>query len=470
MLHKLKELYVNDKESKIAFTCYNRILAQNMTKRIPDFFDFMKVEEQIKWDERMWVIRSWGSGSDKNSGVYSYICSYYNLTFQPYSNVCSFDKVCKDAIKELQDIIKQSQEDFNHCFDYMLIDESQDFPESFFDLCDLVTAKKLYIAGDIFQDIYDRNIGQAVSADFLLNKCYRTDPRTLMFAHAVEMGLYEKPVIRWLYDEEWNACGYKLERKNNRVILYREPLRRFEDLEDYNISNIELITFDDNSCEDSIMKIIDKIKYENDTVEPEDIAIVFLENSNGNYKMADKLEIFIKIQYDWDVVKGYETKSKDDESLFISNRNNIKGLEFPFVICVVRGPIEDDLDIRNSIYMMLTRSFITSYFLIHESSSDLIETFNRAIEDIRTNGAMNLREPSDEEINVQNRILTEKSKEHKKSQREIIDEILDGYHNIQKKHRTKIYRLVYLLLENSTDIDSIRDVIEKNIDSICGGE
>lgn len=44
----------------------------------------------------------------------------------------------------------------------------------------------------------------------MLDKCYRTDPRTLMFAHSIGMGLFEEPPLNWLRDEEWKACGYKV--------------------------------------------------------------------------------------------------------------------------------------------------------------------------------------------------------------------------------------------------------------------
>ncbi|MEZ7820777.1 MAG: DNA helicase, partial [Patescibacteria group bacterium] len=52
LLHKLKDLYVNDSSSLIFFTCHNKILADNLKKRIPAFFNFMKVEQQIEWEKR----------------------------------------------------------------------------------------------------------------------------------------------------------------------------------------------------------------------------------------------------------------------------------------------------------------------------------------------------------------------------------------------------------------------------------
>ena len=180
-----------------------------MKKRIPDFFNFMKVEQQIKWNERLWCIHAWGSMGAKDSGTYRYICGFYNVPFQPYSRIMSFERACTMALNEIRNI---PSEDFTHAFDYMFIDESQDFPDSFFDLCELITKHTIYIAGDIFQSIFDSKIIDRIDPTFLLSKCYRTDPRTLMFAHALGMGLFETPKLRWLQDREWNACGYLFEK------------------------------------------------------------------------------------------------------------------------------------------------------------------------------------------------------------------------------------------------------------------
>ena len=64
LLHKIKELYLGKENIKIAFTCHNKILAKNLRERIPEFFDFMKVDEQIKWNEKLWVMSGWGSGNN----------------------------------------------------------------------------------------------------------------------------------------------------------------------------------------------------------------------------------------------------------------------------------------------------------------------------------------------------------------------------------------------------------------------
>ena len=437
LLHNLKDLYVKNKTAKIVFTCYNKVLAKSMEIRIPDFFNFMKVDEQIKWNERLWVMASWGSRGQRNTGVYSYICSNYNLEFHSYSREWQFDAVCKHAVQKLREI-----QDFEPCFDYMLIDESQDFPQSFFELCELVTKYIVYLAGDIFQDIYDRTINQSVHSDFLLNKCYRTDPKTLMFAHAVGMGLYEKPVIRWLDDEEWVSCGYKIDRDKSNFILSRMPLRRFEDLDMSNINNIEVISSDDDNMEGAIIDIIDSIRSNHPTVHPGDIAVVFLEeNFNPNYALADSLAMTIEKKYSWKAVKGYETKDSTGDAVFISNRNNIKGLEFPFVICLVRGFIRRDVFSRNAIYMMLTRSFITSYFLINnniESNAKFIDIYKAAAKAISDSGIMCLREPSEEEKARQNEKVSIEVTKKQRPIKEVIEEVLDAYPGLKGVNKQQI--------------------------------
>lgn len=421
LLHKLKDLYVQSKETKIVFTCFNKILAQSMKKRVPEFFDFMRVEEQIQWEKRLWVMSSWGSRGEANSGIYSYVCVNYNLQFHAFSFYWDFDAVCKEALEQLNKI-----ENFEACFDYILVDESQDFPQSFFDLCEKVAVHAVYLAGDIFQDIYDRNVNQAVRPDYLLNKCYRTDPKTLMFAHAVGMGLYEDPVIRWLDDEEWISCGYQINRSNNRFELSRVPLRRFEDVDMSNVHSIEVLGSEWKDIANNVFSIIDSIRMKHKTVCARDIAIVFMGGNNcSNYELADYIAFYITEKYKWKAVKGYETKDSTSDAVFISNRNNIKGLEFPFVICIVSGRITDDVFLRNTIYMMLTRSFITSYFLVNKINSDFIETYTKAAENISKNGIMSLREPSNAEKEKQNQKVSIAVAKKSRTIKEIIEETIN---------------------------------------------
>ena len=83
-----------------------------------------------------------GSTLNPFSGAYRYICEKYDLNFYTFSRENTFDKVCKVAIKELKDKIEG---DDQKIFDYVFVDESQDFPKSFIELINLVTKNKFIL-------------------------------------------------------------------------------------------------------------------------------------------------------------------------------------------------------------------------------------------------------------------------------------------------------------------------------------
>lgn len=461
LLHKLKELYVEDKTSKLIFTCHNKILADNLRNRIPEFFDFMKVEEQIKWFERLWCVNAWGSQSNKHSGAYSYICDFYNIPFLRYSPSNNFEAVCKQAIEHLKNI---DMDQHGFAFDYMLIDESQDFPQSFFELCEKVTAKNIYVAGDIFQSIFDSNIISEIEPDYLLSKCYRTDPKTLMFAHALGMGLFETPKLRWLEDKEWKACGYVINKSDNEDLysLSREPLRRFEDLESENYSSIEIVKTSKDLGEDAELKIIDiirEIRQDNPTVLADDIGIIFIDNSKNTYASADRLEISIPREFGWEVNKAYESKEKIPDTLFVSNRNNVKGLEFPFVICVTKK-LQPSRSYRNALYMMLTRSFLKSYLLLsQDSNAELIGSIESGLNTIKSNGHLEVVAPSREE---QDRIKTTiKYDDDNISFYDFVHGIFDEL-DVMPIFRKPLYTIVQSIAKDNFDYDKVMEIAEFN--------
>lgn len=402
LLHKLKDIYTTNESSKICFTCHNKILANNLRKRIPSFFNFMKVEQQIEWNERLWCIHAWGSYNDINSGTYRYICDFYDIPFLNYSNAPSFSKACEIALEQIKN------NHLNHekfAFDYMMIDESQDFDDGFFNLCERVTRKNLYIAGDIFQSIFgSQAISVSKEVDYLLNQCYRTDPRTLMFSHGLGMGLFEEQKLQWPSDDQWQNYGYMVEKeqKEDGKILYtlsRNPIRRFEDIQinstSVNIKNIA--TLSEKEIAKEIVDAILYLKEKNPTIKPGDIAIIFIEkNRNYNNRMSAIIRNELEIKsINWPINLAFETQ-KNDDSLCITNHNNVKGLEFPFVICVSPHNLTKDLKVRNSLYMAMTRSFIQSTLFINVSNSRLFDEYVNCLRSINTNGKIHVVEPSDE--------------------------------------------------------------------------
>jgi superfamily I DNA and RNA helicase len=455
LLHKLKDLYTSSSSPKIFFTCHNRILADNLRKRIPSFFNFMKVEQQIEWEKRLWCTNAWGSSSFPNSGAYRYICAFYQIPFYTYSNQMSFSKACRMAIDDIK--AKYSSYEMKFAFTYMFIDESQDFDENFFELCELVTEVNLYVAGDIFQSIFDESITSTIEPDFLLGKCYRTDPKTLMFAHALGMGLFEETKLRWLEEKEWKDCGYNVSVENSKYHLSREPLRRFEDLDD-NFESIRIVEIT-KSFSETIIQIMQEIIHENSTVQPDDIGIILLDQDNSIYELADILEIKIRQNFKWEVNKAYESKEKLTNSVLISNRNNVKGLEFPFVICVTKR-IKDSPSYRNSIYTMLTRSFIKSFLLIQPKSlSGLSDGMKDGLSEIITKRQMTIQEPSEEE---KERIRTRFKYSLKKlSHYDLMIEIFKKL-KVGKKYQDKLLQATQQMDMIESDEETLTEFIKDN--------
>ena len=269
-----------------------------------------------------------------------------------------------------------------------------------------------------FQDIFGMTKNnEKIQVDVALNKCYRTDPRAFMFAQSIWMWLFEKEKINWLDDNEWETAWYLINRNkdnNRQICLSRESVRRFEDLEDENIASMNIeITWKEPI--DDIIKIIEKIKKENPTVKPDDIGIVIF--WNRIYDIWPKLEFDILEKLNFKVNKWYETKEKVENTIFITNQNNAKWLEFPFVICLVSS-IEDNVSFRNSLYTMLTRSLIQSYLLVEKC--DKVELYKEWLKIINEKKCIKTIEPTEEEKKEINRNRARFKKKQNESYKEFL--------------------------------------------------
>lgn len=452
LLHKMKEIYSRYNDAKIAFTCYNKILASSMRQRIPEFFDFMRVERQIEWDKKLFCFHSWGSGSEPNSGMYRYICHFYNIPFGSL-RAGSFDYLCKKAISD----IKQKEAESNKAFDYIFIDESQDFDESFVELCELVTSKKVFVAGDVFQNIF-RPIDDGVKkADMVLKKCYRTDPTNLMFAHSLGMGLFEQPVLRWLKPDEWDACGYSYQDEGDRAILSRDPLRRFEDIPADFKSTYFHPGPDAAQIPNMVLQLVKDIIKRHPTAGQGDFAVIFLDKDGYIYDAISLLKAMISQAFDWNINVSFETKETHPDKFFISNVNNAKGLEFPFVICVSlylnRNP-----SVRNALYTMMARSFLESHLITTNSAQATTTTSIRnGLDSLYALGHLDVRIPSDDEISQQKDTLI---LEAQTSVEDIVRRFCEGKKGSTKKMELLVARINSMIQNNDYDEEYIIKLAE----------
>jgi len=430
LLHKLKEIYLKEDEVKIYFTCHNIALSNTLKERIPSFFNFMKVEKQIEWNSKLWVSHAWGSRNFPNSGFYSYLCHFYKVPFLKWSAVNNYEKIYSLVLNHVNSL---DDDEFEYALDYILIDERQDFPDVFFKLCEKIARKKVYIAGDIFQDIFENTGNTELGVDIVLNRCYRTDPRTLMFAHAIGLGLFDKDKLNWFSDEYWGSIGYKIERLPDREIhFFREPIRRFENL---NTDEYESVVFHNTTYPKDVINILKQLKAQHTNLKPDDVAIIIMEeNRKNNYDYIDYLNVQIGNELGWTINRAYENKRKIENTLYISNTNNIKGLEFPFVLCL-SGVIQNTYKYKNILYTMLTRSFIQSYLLVTNMNG--LENNLEGLKIINKHRYIKTLEPTDtEKKEIENKVLNFNQNKNI-SYDDFINEIFDEL-KIDKPIRAKL--------------------------------
>ena len=215
-----------------------------------------------------------------------------------------------------------------------------------------------------------------------------------MFAQALGMGLFEKEKLWWLDKEQWEQCGYNVHVDGDQYTLTREPLRRFEDV-DPDFESLKIIGVD--NLKNGIVKLIWKIFDEFPTATSDDIAIIFLDTDKYIYQYALDIERAIALRLGKECNIAYESKRTEKGKILISNRNNIKGLEYPFVICITLEILKDK-SYRNTMYTMLTRSFIRSYLVLPKGNNGFTENMWKGGQVIMKEKKIVVTAPSDKEI------------------------------------------------------------------------
>lgn len=208
--------------------------------------------------------------------------------------------------------------------------------------------------------------------------------------------------------------------------------------------------------------IIKDLIKENPTISVNDIGIILLDDKDYIYDLMTDIGDAIKQQLKWNVNVAYLSKEKVKNALFISNRNNVKGLEFPFVICVTKQ-ITSSSKYRSALYTMLTRSFLRSYLLLQRSDNEGVrKEILAGYSEIKEYKRMTISVPNKDEIkNIKARIRFEGNA---KSLAEILKEIFEEKH-LTSQQQTIIKDMLIDKVK-TTDKDELTTVIENLINII----
>lgn len=210
--------HLRQPESMIAFTFYTKSLYQHIQRLIARFYKQFD-DREPDWS-RIRILHGWGGTT--NEGIYYNACkangvSPINLSQARAMGGDPFDVACRQLLDGAP---------IRPAYDYVFVDEGQDFPSSFMQLClRLSVDRKVVFAYDDLQTIFQPStpdIGAVIgkdqsgnqlaelSEDTILYKCYRNPREVLVCAHAVGFGIYGTIVQMLENRPQWEDIGYKV--------------------------------------------------------------------------------------------------------------------------------------------------------------------------------------------------------------------------------------------------------------------
>lgn len=246
---KAANIHILNPNKKILFTFNTQSLYNQAMELISKTYRDLTGTDP-DWD-LLHVRHGWGGRN--RPGVYSDLCARQGVTPLDLRMARSIDRL-KDPFQVCCEQALQRQ--ISPEYDFILIDEAQDFPKEFFRvLFKLSTSPehRIYWAYDELQSLTSLEIPKPedlfgfdehgkplvslggedypgpIEKDFVLHRSYRCPQTVLMLAHAIGLGIHSPTgPVQMLEDQGyWEAVGYKVEsgklQKGKHVVIFRPP-------------------------------------------------------------------------------------------------------------------------------------------------------------------------------------------------------------------------------------------------------
>lgn len=429
MLKKLAFLHYNNPDLNLALVFYTISLKNTLIKQFEAFY-----REYDRYGEpdmsKINIIHAWG-GSTR--GFYSELCDKTDFQRKTYSEAVElsnkkidpFEFVCKELNQHLKNI------NYIGLYDYVFVDEAQDFGINFFHLClnslrnsveGILNTKKtgfLIYAYDELQSLKDEVTiptkleifgREEECKDINLKISYRTTIEVLTTAHALGLGIYrntkpgEHPLVNYVDETNFLDMGYKNQygdfRKGTAVSLFREE-------EKSGIILSEPVEFKNareqyEYLSDMIISLIDS-----QDVLPSDIMVIDLDERD----LQKNHNIFSEIFYDKTLNdkklnkdirvrlmdKNTPNRTNNENEFIFTSIYRAKGNEANLVMIINCNSVplssRNSLN-RNKIFTAMTRSKWKVYLL-----GQNMEEFKSEIEKVRNNDyKLDYISPTEEEL------------------------------------------------------------------------
>lgn len=296
-------LHLREPQARILYTFYTKSLYQHVRRLITRFYRQYN-DQDPDWD-KIQIRHGWGTNSLE--GVYGQACEYHNIMKLSFGEArlrnmgAPFDFVCRDFMAKVPNPEK--------LYDYVLIDEGQDFPTSFIRMClGLVVGNRILFAYDDLQTIFQNHAPTAAEIfgtnddntpridftdDTVLPKCYRNPREILVVAHALGFGIYGMAISQMIESEEfWTEIGYEIEegplKEGIDVSILRPEKNSLRSIsERYNKNDIVRYRVNDE-FKNEIIEVCDCINddIKNQNLNPEDIMVLTADDKNATIYLS----------------------------------------------------------------------------------------------------------------------------------------------------------------------------------------
>lgn len=418
-------------EARIGFTFYTKSLYQHVQRLITRFY--RQFDDQDPNWEKLIILHAWGGRT--NPGVYYNACvdhgrpalTYKDAALRPSKS--AFDAACMDLL---------SQIDIRTYYDYMFIDEAQDFPASFVRLsAQLTKSNRVVFAYDQLQTIFQTETPTVaeifgtdeegkplidLEEDVVLHRCYRNPREILVCAHALGFGIYGPKIVQMLENKEhWEDLGYRVlqgEFRQGEEIVIERPKENSPNTisSTYSIDEIVSASTYSNGDEE-VAAVAERIAtlIRNEGLRPDDILVVAADDRYARTyfsiltnKLLRRRILVNNLQLDSYSLQDFVEENR----VTLSTVHKAKGNEsyYVFVLGIDALYRAQGVRTRNMIFTAMTRA---KAWLAISGVGPSAEAFKRELEIAKKEfPKLKFRYPSAEELQIMRRDITA-SIEHK---------------------------------------------------------
>lgn len=293
-------LHLANPDATILYTFYTKSLYQQIRRLITRFYRQFD-DRDPNWS-KVRVMHGWGGYNDE--GVLFNAFMAHGLPPINFGEAAKRDK--ENPFLFACNFLKKNAK-ITPLYDYILIDEGQDFPAEFFQIClELTRENRLVFAFDELQNIFrattptmEEILGDRKGAalpeaeDTILYKCYRNPREIIVCAHALGFGIYSDHIVQMLEkSEQWADVGYHVIKgdfvEGSQTIIERPRENSLTSLSDEQTPEELVQSYVAASFDEEVAKVTEGILRDiSEGLRPDDILVTIVDDRNaGAYSDA----------------------------------------------------------------------------------------------------------------------------------------------------------------------------------------